>query len=233
MITFKKTKPKKQSYLPVIQTDPHSVASEQYWKLKSNIELSNFDQKIKVIGVTSTFEKEGKSLTVINLATTYENSNLKTLIIDLDLRKPKVHRGFNIINKIGISDMVIDGLKIEDVRNVISEKLHVITSGKKLPFPAEFLMSKQIKLIIESLSSEYDRIIIDTPPLTVFADATIIGTLCDGIVFVIKSNAVDAKHAKQALKELEENQVNVIGAVLTQVSRKGKGYYKYYNYYKD
>ena len=101
------------SYVPISDKEPHSIITEQYRKLRTNIELSNFNQEIKSIALTSTMAMEGKTVTSINLATVYAQSGMKTLLIDMDLRKPKIHRGFKMINQIGLSDMITHKLDID------------------------------------------------------------------------------------------------------------------------
>jgi protein-tyrosine kinase len=218
------------SYVAISSTDPDSIISEQYRKLRTNIELSNFNQELKVIGITSTNAMEGKTLTSINLATVYGQGHKKTLLIDMDLRKPKIHRGFNLLNKVGLSDIITKELDIKDAIQVVTDDLHVLSCGMKLPFPSEFLSSDQIKSLVENLRNMYDRIIIDTPPMTAVADASIISRFCDGILIVIASRETDVSLTKDAVKTLNQNGANIIGTVLSKVSKKDSKYMNY-NYY--
>lgn len=218
------------SYIPITQIEPSSIVSEQYRKLRTNIELSNFNDEIKVIGLTSTFAKEGKTVTSINLATVYAQSELKTLLIDMDLRSPKVHRGFKLVNDIGLSDIIAKHLDPKEVIHKINNHLSVLTTGSKLPFPAEFLMSQKLKDLIEKLKLDYDRIIIDTPPMTAVTDASIIGSFCSGMILVIKAKETETSVVKNVIKDLEDNGVKIIGSVLTRVSKKDHRYMNYYYY---
>ena len=218
------------SYIPITSTEPSSIVSEQYRKLRTNIELSNFNDELKVIGLTSTFAKEGKTITSVNLATVYAQSEMKTLLIDMDLRSPKIHRGFSLINDIGLSDIIAKNLNPKDVIHQINDHLDVLTSGSRLPFPAEFLMSQKLKDLIEKFKNEYDRIIIDTPPMTAVTDAAIIGSFCHGMILVIKAKDTETSVAKNVIKDLESNGINIIGSVLTRVSKKDHRYMNYYYY---
>ena len=220
------------SYIPISDKEPNSIISEQYRKLRTNIELSSFNKEIKTIALTSTMAIEGKTVTSINLATVYAQSGKKTLLIDMDLRKPKIHRGFKKINQIGLSDMITHNLHIEEAVQTISSNLDILTSGSKLPFPAEFLMSDALKKVMRDIKTKYDRIIIDTPPMTAVTDASIISSLVDGMIIVIASREAKTDIASRVIKDLKDNGANIIGSVMTRVQKREHSYmnYYYYNY---
>jgi capsular exopolysaccharide synthesis family protein len=222
------------SYIPISTKEPHSIITEQYRKLRTNIELSDFNQDMKTIALTSTFAMEGKTVTSINLATVYAQSGKKTLLIDMDLRKPKIHRGFKKINQIGLSDMILHNLTVEEAVQVVDDHLHILTSGTKLPYPAEFLMSDKLKELIECLKGKYDKIIIDTPPMTAVTDANIISSLVDGVVIVFAAREAKIDVASRVIKDLKDNGANIIGSVMTRVKKKEHHYaYYYYAYGKS
>ncbi|MGS0972950.1 MAG: CpsD/CapB family tyrosine-protein kinase [Candidatus Izemoplasmataceae bacterium] len=219
-------------YKVITNKDPHHVVSEQYRKLKTNIDFSVIDTKIQVISLTSTFPREGKTITALNLATVYAQSKKKTLIIDLDLRKPKLHRAFGISNEFGLGDHFAENKDIFDLVHEADEYLDVLVAGTKIPFPAEVLESKQMKHVIDKLRTKYDKIIIDAPPLTAVADATIISRFVDGTVFVVGSRKTNADVAKTVLKELEQTGGKILGGIMTQVQKRdlynGMDFYYYY-----
>jgi capsular exopolysaccharide synthesis family protein len=218
------------SYLPITRIEPNSIISEQYRKLRTNIELSDFNKNIQIVGITSTNQMEGKTLTAINLAEVYAQSGKKTLLIDMDLRKPKIHRGFRIINKKGLSDIFTKDYDITDVVEHVEANLDVLPSGSKLPYPAEFLSSEQLKTFVGKLKDVYERIIIDTPPMTAVADASIISSFCDGMLLVIASRETEIHITKDVIKDLENNGAHIIGSVLTRVSKRDSRYMNYYYY---
>lgn len=218
------------SYIPISSKEPTSIITEQYRKLRTNIELSNFNQEIKVIALTSTLAMEGKTVTSINLATVYAQSGKKTLLIDMDLRKPKIHRGFRKINQIGLSDMITHHLHVEEAVQTVDSNLDILTSGTKLPYPAEFLMSDALKEVMKDLRSKYERIIIDTPPMTAVTDASIISSLVDGMVIVIASREAKTDVANRVIKDLKDNGANIIGSVMTRVQKREHSYMNYYYY---
>lgn len=217
-------------YMPIAQGDPHSIASEQYRKLRTNIDLSNFNKEIKSIAITSSFKEEGKTLTSINLATVYAQCAKKTLLIDMDLRKPKIHRGFKLSNETGLSNIIKDGIAKEEVIHKVGDYLYVLSTGSKLPFPNEFLLSKDLRSLMKELHQEYDRIIIDTPPMTAVNDASIVSTFVDGTILVIASRNTSSDVANDVLKNLNDNGANMIGSVLTRVQKRDHRYFNYYYY---
>ena len=172
-------------YKAITKLEPRSIVSEKYRKLRTAIDYSTFNKELKVINITSAFPNEGKTVTGINLATVYAQSNLKTLIIDMDLRKPKIHRSIGLSNSNGISDYITEGNLVDQYIDKVDENLDVLVSGQKIPFPAELLMSDKLKEMMHYLKTKYDKIIIDCPPMTAVADAMIISNFSDGTVFVI------------------------------------------------
>ena len=221
-------------YNIISEYDPHSSVSEQYRKLRTNIDFSNFNTNLKVINLTSTYPGEGKTVTCLNLATVYSQSKQKTLLIDLDLRKPKMHRAFELPNKGGVSGYITNEHPITEEIQTIHDHLDILVAGEKVPFPAEVLVSNKIKQMFEELRGMYDIIIIDCPPLTAVADAAIISNYCDGTVYVIASRNTNRDVAKGCLKDLQENGANVLGAVLTRVQKRDQYYgMEYYYYYGD
>jgi capsular exopolysaccharide synthesis family protein len=230
MMGFWKKKKDMGHYQPITFADPHSIVSEQYRKLRTNIDLSDFNKEMKSIAVTSSFKEEGKTLTCINLATVYAQSEHKTLLIDMDLRKPKIHRGFKLSNELGLSSIIKDKVEKEKAIQKVHDCLYVLPTGPKLPFPNEFLLSNDLKKLLELLHEEFDRIIIDTPPMTAVSDASIVSKYVDGTILVVASRNTSSDVAKDILKNLDENGANMIGSVLTRVRKKDHRYFNYYYY---
>ncbi len=220
----------KLGYNIISDQEPLGVISEQYRKLRTNIEYSNFNEDYKVLNITSTFKGEGKSVTVLNLGVVYAQSNLKTLIIDMDIRRPKIHRGFNLSNQKGLTLLAKDDTDPSQMIQSVSPYLDILPAGEKLPYPSEFLMSKRVKAFINKLKESYDKIIIDTPPITAVADANIINNIVDGTILVIGSRRSSLDDVKTAVHQLKENGGNLIGTVLTRVAKKDNKYMHYYEY---
>lgn len=216
-------------YHVVSAKDPLSVVAEQYRKLRTNIEYSTFGKQAQVINLTSTFKGEGKTVTVLNLATVYAQSGVKTLVLDMDLRRPKVHRAFNLVNEHGMTDLISEGKDVHEGVRHVDDNLYMLPAGKKIPFSSEFLMSKQMEAAMASLRKDFDRIIIDCPPISAVTDANIISRFSDGTIMVLASRQTKDDVARETLKTLKDNGANVIGGVLTRIDKKdqkyGSGYY--------
>ncbi len=219
-------------YKIISDREPLSAITEQYRKLRTNIDYSTFNEDLKVLNLTSSFPGEGKTVTALNLATVYAQSDVKTLIIDMDLRKPKIHKAFEISNAKGLSQLVVKDLKKEEAIYQAHEYLHVLPAGEKLPFPAEFLMSKQLRTVMEDLRKDYDKIIIDCPPMTAVTDASIISKFSDATILVIASRNTNIDVAQGVIKSLKDNGANILGSILTKVQKKDHRYVTGY-YYSD
>ena len=220
-------------YKVITNEEPHSTVSEQYRKLRTSIDFSSFNSHMKVINLTSTYPGEGKTITCLNLATVYAQTKKKVLLIDMDLRKPKIHRAFKLPNVGGVSDYVMNDHSIHENVDKIDTNLDVLVAGEKVPFPAEVLVSEKIKEMMEEIREIYDIVIIDCPPMTAVADASIISNFCDGTVFVTGSRKTHADVAKSVLKDLRHSGANILGGVLTRVQKRDAYYGMDYYYYGD
>lgn len=209
-----------------------SPTSEAYRTLRTNVQFSNVDAKMKKIMITSAGPGEGKSSTVANLAVSIAQSGKSVLVIDADMRKPTQHKLFDCKNEVGLSNALIETKEIDQYRNPIEvEGLSLITSGPVPPNPAELLGSKRMIEILKQAEEEYDMVIIDTPPVLPVADSSILAQLADGVILVVAAGEVLKEHAARAKKQLETVDARLIGVVLNKVDVKEKGYHYYYYYY--
>ncbi|HKL47744.1 MAG TPA: CpsD/CapB family tyrosine-protein kinase [Candidatus Izemoplasmatales bacterium] len=216
-------------YRNVVIETPNSPEAEAYRKLELNIRLQGIDQKIRVIQTTSPTPKDGKTTTAINLAAVYAERGLKTLIIDFDLRKPKIHRAFKKANEIGFYDYIVENKAIEDIIIKDESGIDLILSGKHITSPHIVLESKKTQALIDKVTSLYDVIIVDSPPVLSVTDAFIISNLVGGVIYVVAYNQTKKEDAKVALQQLREADINILGSVFANVDPKLTGYS--YNYY--
>lgn len=210
---------------------PKSPISEAYRGIRTNIEFSNLDKEIKIIGVTSSKQNEGKSTVLANLAVSFAALEKKVLILDGDLRNPSVHRMFGLSNIHGVTDILLEKHNFVDcVHSTDINKLNVLTCGQIPPNPSEMLSSNRMRNFVDSLRDYYDYIFIDAPPIGIITDAGIISTYTDGMVFVISSNEVDINQAKISKERLDSVGANILGTVLNKFEAKksGNDYYSYY-----
>lgn len=215
LITFKKPN------LPVL---------EAYRTLRTNIQFSSFDKKIKTLMVTSSGPGEGKTTTSSNLAIVMAQGGSKTLLIDCDQRKPSVHRIFGLSNEKGLSNILVNEHEV-DINTYIHEteiiNLDVLSSGTRPPNPAELLGSIKMKNFIEELKNTYDFIVLDTPPIVLVTDAQIIAQYTDGCLLVISSGEAERDTVIKAKGLLEKVSAKILGVVINKMDSKKKGYYHY------
>lgn len=209
--------------------NPRSPIAESYRTLRTNIQFSSFDKKIQTLIVTSSGPGEGKSTTSSNLAVVMAQNGNKTILIDCDQRKPKLHKVFLTSNQKGLSDLLVGNFTFEDaVQKTHIENLDLLTSGTRPPNPSELLASEKMKSFIEELRKKYDCIIIDTPPVIAVTDAQIVSRHADGCLLVVASSQAEREAAIKAKELLEKVDAKILGVVLNKLDVQEKGYYGYY-----
>ena len=220
-----------QKYLGFeVERNPKSVISEAYRTLRTNIQYSSFDKKIQTILVTSAEVAEGKSTVSGNLALTFAENNNKVILIDCDLRKPSLHKKFKISNMVGLSELLLGKVNLQEAVQKHSDNLFVLTSGKLPPNPAEMLASSAMTNLLDKLKEEYDVIILDSAPVGAVTDAQILSTKVDGTILVARAQRTKRDTVLEAEDSLKKVGANIIGCVLQGVDNlKGKYYYYYGN----
>ena len=215
----------------VVSRYPMSPAAESYRVLRANLQFKMGDKRIRTLMVTSTVPMEGKSLTSANLATVLAHSGKRVLLVDADLRRPTVHRIFEIGNSAGLttalSSSTVDFSEI--IHEEVLENLSVMTSGPLPPNPAELLSSNRMLELVRALSQRFDVVIFDTPPVMAVADATVLASAVDGALLVVDNNHTRKKLLRQSFDALMAVGTNVMGIVLNRVSIRGReSSYTYY-----
>lgn len=203
------------------------VNKTNYEKLLTNIDFSIEGESKKVIEITSTSQEEGKSTTVMNLGKTLSNNNRKCLIIDLDLRKPRLHQYFGVERANGISEYVTSDIENVNIHQIDSN-LSVITAGAKVPNPTVILQSEKLAELINKFRNEYDYIILDTAPVMATSDAKVVTKISDAVIYVLAANQTKASLAKKCIAELDNEDANILGLNITKVKRAKKDDYYYY-----
>ncbi|SHK36966.1 capsular exopolysaccharide family [Anaerobranca californiensis DSM 14826] len=217
----------------ITMKDPKSPISEAYRILRTNIQFSNLDNKLKTILVTSSGPAEGKSTTISNLAVTMVNMGHKVLLIDADFRKPQIHKIFNLSNDVGMTNILM-GEKLEDVIHTVGGlKLDIITTGPIPPNPSEILGSNAMKKFIEQCKEYYDIILIDSPPAGIVTDAAVLSKITDGTLFVVAAGQTTIELAQKAKDMLDKVQAKVIGVLVNKVNIEKRRYQYYYYYLED
>jgi capsular exopolysaccharide synthesis family protein len=209
--------------------DPKSPISEQYRTIRTNILYSSAIHEIKSIMVSSSGPSEGKSTTAANLAVVFAQLGKKVLLVDADLRKPSVHRIFEVENISGFMNVLTKQIELEKVVLATEEpNLFILPSGPIPPNPAELLDSPLMEQFIEETKSQFDYIIYDTPPILAVADSQILANQLDGSIFVVYSEKTEIDKAKKAKELLKNAQAKLLGVVLNHKEVKNDEYYYYY-----
>lgn len=209
---------------------PQSNISEAYRTIRTGIEFSNLDKDLKIICITSSKKDEGKTTVLSNLGVSFAKIDKKVLLIDADLRNPSISKMFDTSNTQGLMDILLGKRNIQDcVKKTKQENLYILTGGTIPPNPAEVLSSKKMSEFIESIKYEYDYIFIDSPPVGVVSDASIISAYSDGVIFVVGANEVDSNLAKIAKERLDNVKANIVGVILNKFKTDTNS--EYYNYY--
>ena len=218
---------------PYVSANPRSPMAETFRTLRTNLEFASVDKSLKTILVTSPGAGEGKTTVATNLAAVMAQANKRVILLEGDLRRPRVHRALGMTNQIGLSDVFRGQMDIRDVARYSKVKdLAVITSGSLPPNPAELLGSARMAQILARLVDSASVVIIDSPPFVV-ADSTVLAAKVDGVLLVIQPGKTHAEAAKTMLAQLDRAGAHVVGVVLNRVSRKTSSYYGYYRYESD
>ena len=214
--------------LPVRDT-PRLPICEAYRMLQANLKFLTSDKALKVIVVTSSIPKEGKSKISANLAATLAQMGHRVLLVDADMRYPSQHHIWALTNAAGLSDVIVGQAEFNAVVTEVMASLDVLTAGVIPPNPLALLNSKRMASLIEDFSQTYDFVIIDAPPLIVAADALTLGKMTDGILLVARPGVVNSTSAAAAKESLESSGQNVLGLVVNGVSLDATGSYFYYS----
>lgn len=220
-----------------IHREPKSGIAECTRAIRTNLLFMSPDKPFRRMVVTSSGPQEGKSTTAINLGIAMAQSGQRVLIVDTDMRRPRLHKAFGVANELGVSSLVVAEGKLDDaVKTTEVPGLYLLPCGPIPPNPAELLHTKAFSELLETLSSKFDRVILDSPPVGAVADAVVLATQADGVVLVLKSGRTHREVARRTVRALNDVKAKLFGAVLNDVnlerSRYGDYYYSYaYRYY--
>lgn len=212
----------------VVEDKPKSVDAEAFRTLRTNIQYSSFDKEIRTIAVTSSEMAEGKSTVAGNIAISFAQSEKKVILVDCDLRKPSVHKNFKTSNLVGVSEVLLGKVSLDEAVQKHNNNFNYLTSGKIPPNPSEMLGSAAMTNLIERLKDEYDLIVLDTAPLRAVTDAQILSTKVDGTILVVRAGKTKKDVVIEAKNLLDKVGANVIGSVLNAVENTRGKYYAYY-----
>ena len=231
-------------YIPNIKTNslverdlqahlhPQSNPAEGFRTVRAAVSLVHKSDKFKVMSLTSTIPSEGKSLVASNLAIVTAQTGVKTLLIDADLRRPSMHKAFQMQSPVGLTAFLTS--QVTDPSEIIQTtevpNLDLICCGAVPNNPSELVGSKRMGELLDGLRDRYDRIFVDCPPVSAVSDPLMIGARTDGMVFVSKFNKVRREHARKTVQRIQDAGIYILGTVINDIDFEGKDSY-YYSYY--
>jgi capsular exopolysaccharide synthesis family protein len=229
----------------ITSAQPRSPVSEIYRILRTNIQFSSVDNPPRKLLVTSANPGEGKTTIAANLAVVIAQAGHKVLLLDADLRRPMQHVVFDLNPKPGLTELLLENNLVDDsddtvvpvekfIQKTNTPNLHLMASGVIPHNPSELLGSFRMKAALDLLSSQYDFLIVDSPPILALADSLILSAQIDGVILVAQANRTKRRQLKLTVEKLQEVDAPLVGVTLNRGSQKEEGYsYYYYQSNKD
>lgn len=209
-----------------LKFDTPFVIKEAYNSIRTNIMFINMGQKCPTYIITSPMPGDGKTINCINLAISFAMLGKRTLLIDADMRKPEIHHYFESSHESGFSE-ILAGIETEiGFESTNIPQLKYLRAGKVPPNPAELLLSNKFDQLIKNAQEIFDYIFIDTPPVCMVTDATILSKRVTGYILIIKNGKSDTNFIKRAVRNLEQVGANIVGFILNDVNSKSQSIYK-------
>ena len=223
--------PKAVSRPLIVQDDPRSPRAESFRTLRTNLQFLDVGNGGRSFIVTSSIQSEGKSTTTANLAIALADSGVRVLLVDADLRRPKVASYMGLEGTVGLTDVLIGRIPLDDVIQEWGRgRLSVLPAGTVPPNPSELLGSAAMGRLITELRSKYDVVLFDSPPLLPVTDAAILSRFVGGVILVVAAGRANRHHVEGAISALENVGSKVSGIVLTMLPTKGPDAYGYGRY---
>jgi capsular exopolysaccharide synthesis family protein len=216
----------------VVHTHPRSAVAECCRTIRTNLTFMSTDKPLRAMLVTSPGPAEGKSTLTISLAITVANSGRRVLLVDTDLRRPRIHKAFNVVSPGGVTSILAGEVSIDDsVQSCAVDNLSILPCGPIPPNPSELLHTAKFAQLMRDLKDKFDLVIFDSPPVGVVIDAAIIGPQVDGAIIVAESGRTSRDALAHALRQMRDVGTNVLGCVLNDVDLAKHGSYGGYYYY--
>ena len=218
-----------------VHQQPTSRVAECCRSLRTNIMFSAADRQIKTIVVSSANPREGKTTSVIYLGTTMAQSGQRVLLIDTDMRRPRLHVSMGIPRSSGLSNLILGDQNYDDViKTTEIPGLFVLPCGPLPPNPAELLMTHRFEVVLEELGKRFDRIILDSPPLQVVTDAVVLSKskYVDGVILVAQAGKTPREEIRRAARQIKDVGGTIFGVIVNalELDQRSGYYYSYYGY---
>ncbi|MBD1876702.1 polysaccharide biosynthesis tyrosine autokinase [Nodosilinea sp. FACHB-131] len=218
----------------VVEQAPSGAIAEAYRMLQANLRFLSSDRDINTVVITSSVIGEGKSVVSANLAMARAQTGQRVLLIDADMRCPRQHKIWHVVNDQGLSNLLVEQRPAQGMIKTPVEHLDLLTAGVIPPNPAVLIDSQRMVVVLEQLAQTYDFIVIDTPALNIGIDALALGQMADGVVLVTRPGVVDIDSATMANERLTQSRLPVLGQVINGILPRHEPHsYFYYGTYGD
>ena len=219
----------------LISADSRSSLAEAYRHLRTSILLSTAGRAPKSLLITSSLPSEGKTTTATNTAISLAQTGAKVLIIDADMRRPRLHSIFGVENGLGLSTLLASELNDREIDNAVKQdektKLFLMTSGPIPPNPAELIGSEQMATLLRMLQNKFTHVVVDSPPIASFTDGVLIASMVDGVIIVVHAGKSSRQVVRRSRQLLNDIGAKIFGVVLNNVNLNNKDNYYYYQSY--
>jgi capsular exopolysaccharide synthesis family protein len=216
----------------VMARDQLSIVAESYRTIRTALLASRAESPPRSIVLTSPCPDEGKTITTLNLAMSLAQSGKRVIVVDADLRKGRCHKLINVAHNIGLVDVLSGQRHLHAcVQSTVVRNLYLLARGTLPPNPGDLLTSQRMREVVRELSSSFDFVIIDSPPVIAVSDAAVLSTLCDGVLLVFHSQKTTTLAARRAVEHLESIEAPILGVVLNGVDLRDPEYADYRSYF--
>ena len=217
----------------VVAVRPESAVAEAFRVVRTNLMFMSPDRPYRAISVTSAIPSEGKTTVASALAIVLAQSGLRVLLVDTDLRRPRLHRSFKMPNDVGVSLACAGHIPLDEaIRETDIPGLSLLTAGPVPPNPAELLHSERFAEMVTALRGKFDRVIFDSPPILPVTDAAVLSRLLDGVVVVARGFRTDRNAVAVALRALLDVNTHIVGVIINAIDLDRRDYKPYYYYYR-
>ncbi len=219
----------------LMNVDGRSPLAEAYRHLRTSVLLSTAGRAPRSLLVTSSLPGEGKTTTAVNTAVSLSQTGASVVIIDADMRRPRLRSIFGLTENAGLSSILSNELSDTEVLSILTKEektgLHVLTAGPIPPNPAELLGSEQMRRLLATLQSQFKHVVVDSPPVSSFTDGVLISSLVDGVLLVVHGGKSSRHVVKRSRQLLQDVGAKIFGVVLNNVNLQSHDYYYYQRYY--
>ncbi len=214
-----------------VAENPTSPAAECSRAIRTNMLFASPDHPAEVLTISSPHPQEGKTTTTLYLGTTMAEGGKKVLVIDSDMRRPRLHKSLGVTRTVGLSSLIVGEQEIDDViKTTDVPNLYCLPCGPQPANPAELLLSRRFEDVLEQLRERFDLVILDSPPLLTVTDGVILSRKSDGIILVAQAGKTNNADLQQAARQVRDVNANIIGVVLNDLNLNDRRYAYYYGY---